>query len=293
MWLIALFTFREAWRKKVALIAGVLTLAFLILYGAGLHFITADSMVNTANPAADAESYHAMMQAITLFAPGVYLASFLVAGLAILAAVGSIAGEIENGTIYILATRPLTRRDLLLGKFLGLAAMLVLYAAFIFLVLAGLVRWQTGFHVPGLLQALGLFILEPIVLLAVAMLGPTRLSTLGTGVLAFALYVIAVIGGMMEQIGVLMENTTATIYTGVVASLILPADAIYRRLVATVIDLMPAGDGLDIPRFINPQMILGPFGSQSTPSDIMLLYTGVYIVVLLALAVYSFQRRDL
>jgi hypothetical protein len=43
MWLMALFTFREAWRKKVALIAAALTLAYLILYGAGLHFITADS----------------------------------------------------------------------------------------------------------------------------------------------------------------------------------------------------------------------------------------------------------
>lgn len=127
MWLMALFTFREAWRKKVALIAGALTLAFLALYGTGLHFITRD-MVNTANPAATATSYFAMMQSITLFVMGIYLASFLVAGLAILAAVGSIAGEIENGSLYTLAVRPLSRRDLLLGKFLGLAAMLVSYA---------------------------------------------------------------------------------------------------------------------------------------------------------------------
>ncbi|MDN5345029.1 MAG: type transport system permease protein [Clostridia bacterium] len=288
----ALFTFREAWRKKVALIAGVLTLAFLILYGTGLHFITRD-MVNTVNPAANATSYYAMMQAITLFVMGIYLASFLVAGLAILAAVGSVAGEIENGTLYTLAVRPLTRRDLLLGKFLGLAAMLVIYAALFFLALAGLVYWQTGLIIPGLVPALGLFILEPLVLLAVTMLGTTRLSTLGNGVLAFALYAIAVVGGMMEQIGAMMESTTATIYTGVITSLLLPADAVYRRLVATVVDLMPAGNGQDLPRFVNPQMTLGPFGSQSTPSDLMLFYTVAYIVVLLALAVYSFKRRDI
>ncbi|BCV21024.1 ABC transporter permease [Moorella sp. Hama-1] len=291
MWLMALFTFREAWRKKVVLVAGVLTLAFLVLYGTGLHFITRD-MVNTANPAATATSYFAMMQSILLFVMGIYLASFLVAGLAILAAVGSIAGEIENGSLYTLAVRPLSRRDLLLGKFLGLAAMLVLYAAIFFLALAGLVYWQTGLVIPGLGPALGLFILEPLVLLAVTMLGTTKLSTLGNGVLAFALYAIAVVGGMMEQIGALIENTTATIYTGVVTSLILPADAIYRRLVATVVDRLPAGNGQDIPRFINPQSMLGPFGSQSTPSDWMLLYTLVYIVILLAAAVYVFNRRD-
>ncbi|KYH32472.1 ABC transporter permease [Neomoorella mulderi] len=290
MWLMALFTFREAWRKKVALIAGALTLAFLILYGTGLHFITRD-MVNTANPTATAASYYAMMQAVTLFVLGIYLASFLAAGLAVLAAVGSVAGEIENGTLYTLAVRPLSRRDLLLGKFLGLAAMLVTYAALFFLALAGLVYWQTGLVIPGLVPALGLFILEPLVLLAVTMLGTTRLSTLGNGVLAFALYALAVVGGMIEQIGALVESTAA-IYTGVVTSLILPADAVYRRLVATVVDRLPAGNGQDIPRFINPQSMLGPFGSQSTPSNWMLVYTLVYIGILLAAAVYIFNRRD-
>jgi len=291
MWLMALLTFREAWRKKVALIAGAFTLAFLILYGTGLHFITRD-MVNTANPAATAASYFAMMQAISLFVMGIYLASFLVAGLAILAAVGSVTGEIENGTLYTLAVRPLSRRDLLLGKFLGLAAMLVSYAALFFLALAGLVYWQTGLVIPGLVPALGLFILEPLVLLAVTMLGTTRLTTLGNGVLAFALYAMAVVGGMMEQIGAMMENT-ATRYTGVVTSLILPADAVYRRLVATVVDRLPAGNGQDIPYFVNPQSMLGPFGSQSTPSNWMLFYTLVYIVVLLTAAVYVFNRRDI
>lgn len=291
MWLMALFTFREAWRKKVAIIAGALTLAFLILYGTGLHFITRD-MVNTANPAATAASYYAMMQAVTLFVLGIYLASFLAASLAVLAAVGSVAGEIENGTLYTLVVRPLSRRDLLLGKFLGLAAMLVTYAALFFLALAGLVYWQTGLVIPGLVPALGLFILEPLVLLAVTMLGTTRLSTLGNGVLAFALYALAVVGGMIEQIGALVESTAA-IYTGVVTSLILPADAVYRRLVATVVDRLPVGNGQDIPRFINPQSMLGPFGSQSTPSDWMLLYTLVYIIVLLAAAVYVFNRRDI
>jgi ABC-type transport system involved in multi-copper enzyme maturation permease subunit len=223
---------------------------------------------------------------------GIYLSSFLVACLAILAAVGSIAAEIDNGTLYTLAVRPLSRSDLLLGKFLGQAAMLVIYAALFFLALTGLVRWQTGLIIPGLVPALGLFILEPLVLLAVTMLGSTRLTAASNGVLAFALYALAMVGGMMEQIGAMMGNTAA-IYTGVVTSLFLPADAVYRRLVATVVDRLPAGNGQDIPRFLNPQSTLGPFGSQSTPSDWMLLYTIVYIVILLTAAVYTFKHRDI
>jgi ABC-type transport system involved in multi-copper enzyme maturation permease subunit len=287
MWLMTLLTFREAWRKKVVLVAGLLTLAFLILYGTGLHFILGD--IVHSDPAAGA--FFDMMETILLFSMGIYLAGFLVAGLAILAAVGSIAGEIENGTLYPLAARPLSRRDLLLGKYFGLASMLITYAALFFLALTGLIYWQTGLLVPGLLPALALFILKPLVLLSVTLLGTTRLTTLGNGVLAFGLYSLAVAGGMMEQIGVLM-GSTAAVYTGVVTSFILPADAVYRRVVATVIDRLPIGNGQDA-CFFNPQMILGPFGSQSTPSDWMLVYTFVYIVILLAIAVRTFNRRDI
>lgn len=289
MWLMALFTFREAWRKKVVLVAGLLTLAFLALYGTGLHFVLDSDRANFADPAL--ADFIALTETILIFSMGVYLASFLVAGLAILSAVGSIAGEIENGTLYPLMVRPLSRRDLLLGKFFGLAAMLATYAALFFLALAGLIYWQTGLVIPGLAPALGLFVLKPMVLLSVTLLGTTRLTTLGNGVFAFGLYSLAVVGGKMEQIGVLL-GSTATVYTGVVTSLILPADAVYRRLVATVVDRIATGNGQDLP-FFNPQNILGPFGSQSTPSDWMLVYTLAYIVFMLAAAVSTFKRRDI
>jgi len=286
MWLMAVFTFKEAVRKRVVSVAALLTVAFLILYGTGLHFMVGmDARI--ADPAA--ADFFALMESLTLFSMGIYLASFLVAGLAILAAVGSIAGEIENGTLYPLAVRPLTRRDLLLGKYFGLAAMLVTYSALFFLALAGLVYWQTGLFPPGFSLALALFALKPLVLLSVTMLGTTKLPTLGNGVLAFGLYALSVMGGMIEQIGVML-GSTASVYIGVVTSLILPADAVYRRVVATVADRLQ-GTAPDMLVF-NPAHVLGPFGSHSTPSNWMLLYTAGYIVVMLIVAVRVFNRRD-
>lgn len=287
MGLMAAFTFREAWRKKVVLIAGILTVAFLALYGTGLHFIGKNIARYSGGPA----DPMGQLQAILLFVTGVYMASFLVAGLAILAAVGSVSSEIENGTLYALAVRPLSRRELLLGKFLGQAAMLVTYAAIFFLALVALNYWQLGMAIPGVAPALGLFVLEPVVLLAVTMLGTVRLSTVGNGVLAFALYALAIVGGMMEQIGSMLDSTAA-VYTGVVTSLILPADALYRRLVATIVDQLPqASDPMG--SFVSPQNMLGPFGSLSTPSNWMLVYAGIYIVGLVAAAIYLFNRRDI
>jgi len=287
MWLMAVFTFKEALRKRVVLVAVLLTLAFLILYGMGLHF-TLGIDVRITDPAA--ANVFELLEALTMFSMGIYLASFLVAGLAILAAVGSIAGEIENGTLYPLAARPLTRRDLLLGKYFGLAAMLVTYSTLFFLALVGLVYWQTGLLLPGRWVALALFALKPLVLLSVTMLGTTKLPTLGNGVLAFGLYALSVLGGMIEQIGVML-GSTAAVYIGVVSSLILPADAVYRRVVATVVDSLAQGTSPDMV-FFNPAHVLGPFGSHSTPSDWMLLYTAGYIVVMLVAAVRIFNRRD-
>jgi len=287
MWLMALFAFREAWRKKVVLLAGLLTVAFLLLYGTGLHFILDD--VYITDPAA--ADFYDMIEVVTFYSLGIYLAGFLVAGLAILAAVGSIAGEIENGTLYPLAARPLSRRSLFLGKYFGLAAMLVTYTTLFFLAVAGLIYWRTGLILPGLAPALALFILKPLVLLSITMLGTTRLTTMGNGVLAFGLYALAIAGGMMEQIGAMM-GSTAAIYTGVVTNLILPADSVYRRLVAIVVDRMLMGNGQENP-FFNPQMFLGPFGSYYTPSNWMLVYTFVYIGFMLVVAVRTFERRDI
>lgn len=96
---------------------------------------------------------------------------------------------------------------------------------------------------------------------------------------------------MIEQIGAML-GSTAAIYIGVITSLILPADAVYRRVVATVVNhLLLQGTSPDMV-FFNPAHVFGPFGSHSTPSDWMLVYTAGYIVVMLTLAIRIFNRRD-
>ncbi|MBE3573137.1 MAG: hypothetical protein IMW95_09325 [Moorella humiferrea] len=139
---------------------------------------------------------------------------------------------------------------------------------------------------PGLGMALALFILEPLVLLAVTVLGTVWLPTLGNGILVFALYVVSMVGGMIEQIGSCWKVPLPSIYIGVISSLLLPADVVYRRLVHTLVGRMaPADMSMGI---TNLQDFLGPCGSLSTPSNWMLLYILVYIAGLLAAAVYVF-----
>ncbi len=271
---ITLLTFKEVIRRRIILITLFLTLVFLALFGTGVHYGYKEMAVQ-AGPLE-------MVLTRQFLALGLYFGSFIVAFLAIMAVVGAISGEIEGGTIYAIVPRPVKRSAIILGKLLGYGFMLCVFAALFYIAIILIIRFNTGLSVPLKPAALGLFCLQPLVLLAVSLFGTTFLSTLANGIAAFMLYAIGVIGGMMEQIGYL-ANSEVLIQIGIVSSLIMPADAIYRKIVYNL---------LAIPE-VSMASMLGPFGSMSEPSAWMLLYTGLYILCFLALAVRIFSKRDL
>ena len=88
------------------------------------------------------------------------------------------------------------------------------------------------------------------------------------------------IGGWIEQIAAFAGNQAAT-NLGIVISFILPSEAIWRR-----------ASFLIQPSFLR-QLNVGPFVTVSTPSPAMVVYSVIYVAVVLALALAVFQRRDL
>jgi len=98
------------------------------------------------------------------------------------------------------------------------------------------------------------------------------------------LYAVAVVGGMVEQIGWFVHSETMQ-RIGIVASLVMPVDAVYRKLVRI---LLAAADSSGA---VFTQM--GPFGVQSEPSVWMLVYTLLYIAGAVALAVHAFNQKDI
>lgn len=268
----------EALHKKIWLAALGLTAAYLAIFGAGMHFVMQTG------------SGFDRLGLTQLFNMGLFLAALLATLLAALLAVGSISGELESGTTLALVSKPVGRGSLVLGKFLGYAAMLAAYAVLLFLALWGLASWQGGMVLTGIAAPLGLFVLQPLVMLAVTLLASAATSTLGAGIIAFMLYGVALIGGMVEQVGALLAETgsqgaPAMINMGIVSSLLLPADVLYRR--ASYLLLASSGDlwhGLG-------SMV--PFGVASVPSRWMVLYAGVYLVVCLLVAMRVFARKDI
>ncbi|MBN1934979.1 MAG: ABC transporter permease subunit [Anaerolineae bacterium] len=277
IWIIARLTFKEAVRRKIVLCALLLGLVFLGVYGAGLYFTHHDMMRATRPPSAMIRNqmYNFLMLS------GLYVVNFLLVVMAVLTSIDTVAGEIASGTIHALAAKPIRRWEILLGKWLGFAAMLTLYL----LLMAGgvfLLVWKlTGYRPPNIERGLALLWLNGILMLNLSLLGGTRLSTLANGVLAFAAYGVAFVGGWIEQIGAFL-NSPAAINVGIVSSLLIPSETLWKRAAYEMRSLVVDAIGFS------------PFTSSgSVPSTLMLGYAVFYTLLALGLAVWSFNRRDL
>lgn len=265
-------TFRESFSRKVLLISLILAAIFLGFYGMGVHFVRKD--LN--------DPMLALLVYPQLLSLGLYFGGFIVSFLAIFTSVGAISSEIENGIIQTVIPKPIPRRDIIIGKFFGLGLFLSLYAVMFFAVIVLIIQSHTSLELVGQWRAMALFVLQPLVLMAVTLSGSVLLSTIANGVVMFMLYSIAIIGGMLEQIGWVINNT-AVKQAGIVASLIMPVDALYRKINHV---LLSSSD-------MAAQIMMGPFGSFSEPSMWMVVYAAIYIIFFTSLAVYFFNRKDI
>lgn len=278
----ARFAFLELVRKKVIVAGMLLTLVYLALFGTGLHYL-GDRIGGVQRELAG----------FTLFSMGFYLTTFLTVLIAGFSGVGAISGEIESGAAHALLAEPVSRAQILLGKFLGYGLMLCIYAGLFFFALWGLMAWQFGVALPGPWSVLPLFLLQALVMLGLAILGSSLMSTLANGVTIFLLYGIVLVAGMIEQIGASLrmgggqaaaQTAGVMINVGIVSSLVLPVDALYRRAVYV---LLSGSTGL-----LNSLQSLGPFGSVSVPSPAMVIYAVIYLAACLWLAVSVFRRKS-
>jgi ABC-type transport system involved in multi-copper enzyme maturation permease subunit len=271
---IARLTFHEAMRRKILLAALLLGLAFLAIYGLGFAFTQRDLARGSRSLIELNEVRNFQLMA------GLYVVNFLFVMMTVLSSVDTLAGEISSGTIQTLVAKPLRRRQIVLGKWLGFAGMLTLYLLLMAGGVMAIVYFFSGYSTPGALRGFGLIWLNGIVLLSISLLGGTMLSTLANGVLAFGLYGIAFIGGWTEHIGSFLENQTA-IRIGIVSSLLIPCEALWRRASFEMQSPLVAAMGFS------------PFSAPSVPSPLMILYAVLYAGLALALAMRQFGRRDL
>ena len=278
--ILARMTFREAIRRRIVLTGLVLGILFLIIFSIGFRMIytailtEASEADNTLTRIWQSEASNFLLLA------GLYAVAFLSVAMGALLGADTLAGEINSGTIQTIITKPIRRSDVVLGKWLGFAGLLGLYS----LLMSGgtvLSVFLQSRHVPAnLLSGLALIYFEAVLVMTISLACSSAMSALATGGVVFGLYGLAFIGGWIEQIGSVLNNSTA-IQIGIVTSLLIPTEALWRR--ATFEMQAPLSSALQ----------MTPFSTISVPSLLMILYAIFYLLAALAVAVNTFQHRDM
>lgn len=278
--LIARLTWLETRRRKIALAALICGLLFLTVYGTAMYFGFRLARAGGPTGADPVDAVGMRVAATILTVAGLYVVNFLVNAVAILLPIDSLSGEIGSGVIQTLASKPIDRAAIVVGKWL---AYLLMTAAYLLLMAGGVVvimRLFADYTAPAVLAPMGLMLLGAAAMLSITIAGGVRLSTITNGIVAFSFYGVAFIAGWMEQILSMFGNSTAR-HVGTVVSLVSPSDSMWRR---AAYELQPLATAV---------LRNGPFGVVSVPSAAMIVWTALFSVVVLWFAVWQFRRRPL
>lgn len=274
IWTMAGVTFREAARKKMLWMALAAGGAFLILFGTGLHFQAKNFAAHGMSAVLRREI------SFTMLTMGLYAVDLLAVLMTILTSVDTISGEIASGTIQAVATKPVPRWQLLVGKWFGFIGMLTTYIAIMVGGVNAITYVIAGVTARHVVNGFLLIWMESVVLLSVTFAFATYFSTMTSGVLALGLHGLAFLGGWIEQFGAVTQTQSA-MNVGVIASLLMPSEALWRRA------------AFEMQSPLANVMRGSPFSTLSVPSLAMVFYAALYLAIALVVAIRRFSQRDL
>jgi ABC-type transport system involved in multi-copper enzyme maturation permease subunit len=277
---IARLTILEASRRKLLLALGILTIVVIVLTSWGF------SRLPTMNNITPVEVRLAASQLTILIA---FMFSGVLALGSTLVAAPSIASDIESGIALAILPRPIRRSQLLMGKWLGLALLVTLYAAGSGLLELLGIWLATGYAPPNPIVAIAFVAAEGIILMTLALLLSTRLAPMTGGVIALVLFFVAWIGGIALGIGIGFDNQTIK-NIGIGSRLLIPTDGLWH---GAIFYLEPS-DFLALARAGGRGARAGnPFFADAPLPLWYMVAVGAWFLGVLGLANWSFAKRDL
>ena len=290
---IARLTVREAARRRLLL--ALLVLTTIVIAATGWGFSRISTLSEPSGPAGADQILQAKLSvlqvrliAAQLLVVVMYMFSFVLALSAVFAAAPAVSGEVESGIALAVLARPLHRRDYLAGKWLGLAGLVAAYAALATGAELATVQAVIGYLPPEPAQLVLYLIAEGLVCLTLALALSTRFSGMVGGVIALVVFGIAWLGGVVGGLGAVFANEAIT-QIGTVSRIIMPTDLLWR---GAVWSLEPAATRA-LAGSAGPAALATPFFAAAPPDPAWLLWAAAWVAGALALAIWSFHRREI
>ena len=199
----------------------------------------------------------------------------------------AIATELENGIAQAMLARPLRRASYLLGRWLGLAIVIVVYAVVSGLLAIGVVGLVSGYVPPDPILPVAYLAGQALVLLSLTVLLSTRLAPIAGGAIAVVAYGLAWIAGVLGKIGLALD-APSLVNLSDASRYLLPTDALWQGVVYGLEPsfVINAAEGQFVAR-------TSPFFAASGPSPTLLAWSVIWVALVLALAVAQLRRREL
>lgn len=280
----AILTVREAARRRLLIVLTILTLVSV-----GLTTLGIGNLVSLGHDqGVDAVELQIAISQILIFSA--FMFSFVMAMTAAFLGAPAIASDIESGVSQAILARPVRRSELLLGKWIGLAIVTATYAGLSGLLQIGAVSIVAGYTPPEPLAAVVYLAAESLILLTLAIALSTRLGSIASGAICVVSFGLAWMAGIVGAIAVAFDAEALRRVTDA-AKVVLPTEILWRGVVFSLEPpafLLAAGLG---PR--GAVAAANPFFADTPPPLPSLVWAVVWVVGVLAIAAWSFDRREL
>jgi len=249
-WIIASNTFNESLRKKTLYI--LLIFAFIVI-GASKFF-------SFLSPQEELK----MIKDVSFST-----IEFFGALIAIFGALGAISGEIEKRTIYTLLSKPLSRTNFVIGKFIGQTLVLLLNFVLISAFFIGLLIFKKSSPDVQTFKTLLLIFVQLMLISSITLAIATFATDTFNIILSFFLYIVGHLTNYGKQ---LTDNTQNIVIKGL------------GEMMRTI---LPNYENFNI----RDKVVVGVDVSWSYVSK-TIGYGLIYIVIALLIAIYFFQKRE-
>ena len=282
IWPIARMTMIEASRRRMLMALAALT--FLVIAGVGYGFSRLPEIGGSRPLNHDDLNQIASILTILTF----FMFSFVLTFAAVFVAAPAISSDVESGVILSIVPRPILRSDIVLGRWLGLALVVVMYTITATLIELEVVNLVIGYLPPHPFEAIAFLVAEGVVAVTLGLLFSTRLAPMTGGIVATILLLAVWFAGIVGNIGYSFGNDTVGAF-GTVSRLIVPTDGMWRGALFY----------LQTPQLLAIQAVAGrraaanPFYAGTAPGLPYLLWTAAWVASLLGLAILSFRRKEL
>jgi ABC-type transport system involved in multi-copper enzyme maturation permease subunit len=277
-------TMREGFRRRLLLALAGLSVVAVLLTAWG--YAQLPHLGEHARQPLTTDDIHLLASQLLILV--MFMFSFVLALAAVFAAAPSVAGELESGEALAVMARPIRRRSILLGKWLGLSIVVVVYAAVASVCEFLAVQVATGYAPPRPVEAIAYLAAVGLITLTLTIALSTRMPPVAAGIIAMLLFGLAWLAGVVAGIGQAF-NDPVTAQLGTIARIVLPTDGLWRGAVFSLepFEVLIGGAAA------GPQIAAFPFFASAPPPLAYLAWCLVWVAGVLGLGILSFDGRDL